>query len=93
MINWLNKSGQKIPLENYTYSAGNEPSWYEFGSDTSGFDTYMGKLLVDNNFPITSNPNPTESFDEAFATFINSSQAPDKFSTRSWLMNSPKYAT
>lgn len=99
MITWLNKNGENVPLAKYIFNNGNEPSFYEWPSDTSGFDTYMNTLLTAKGFlstpglkidgPDQSVSATTESFDEAFWDFIKGPSQPDKYSTRNWLMLGP----
>ena len=103
MIAWLNQNGENVPLKDYTYDAGNEPTWYGSPKDATTFDTYMTNLLAENNFPVPSVPKPgvpnssisntssleAQSFDQAFFNFIEGTDQPDKYSTRAWLMLGP----
>ena len=88
MIDFLNNNGEKVPLACYTYNDGKEPSSYEFSKDTS-FDKYMSGLLTSKGF---LNTESVESigFDQAFRKFIHSIDKPDHYSTRDWLMVSPR---
>jgi hypothetical protein len=104
MIAWLNENGENVPTAPYTYDAGTEPSWYEYCKDDTGFDDYMMALLIRKGFPIPNPSKPggpnsdvsnvgsldVQSFDKAFCTFIESTDQPDKYSTRDWLMLAPK---
>ena len=104
MINYLNENGQSVTKAPYVYNAKTEPTWYEYPEDDSDFDDYMEKLLIskdillpppisipggpssafDNRSPLDSKP-----FDDAFAKFMASSDQPDRWSTRGWLMKAP----
>lgn len=104
MITYLNDNGQSVTKSPYVYDAGTEPSWYEYPEDDSGFDKYMRELLQSKNildappilipggssstFPNRGSLN-TNSFDDAFAKFMASSDQPDRWSTRGWLMKAP----
>lgn len=97
MIDYLNNQGQNVPTAKYTYSAGTEPSWYEYATDDTGFNDYMTALLTKHGFltppsnlggPSVSTLDP-KSFDDAFWNFISSTEHPDRWSTRDWLMMAP----
>jgi hypothetical protein len=104
MIAWLNKVGENVPTAPYTYNAGTEPTWYEYPKDDTGFDDYMTTLLTNKGFLIPNPPKPggpnsgvsnvssldAQSFDDAFWAFIKSTDQPDKYSTRDWLMLAPQ---
>jgi hypothetical protein len=104
MISWLNKNGENVPAAPYTYNAGTEPTWYEWSKDDTGFDDYMTSLLTNKGFLIPQPSKSGEansivanvisldaqSFDDAFWAFINSTDQPDKYSTRDWLMLAPQ---
>lgn len=105
MINYLNENRQCVTKAPYVYNAGTEPTWYEYLKDNSGFDDYMKNLLISKNFPLLpptisisgglssafSNRSSLDakSFDVAFEEFMASSDQPDKWSTRGWLMKAP----
>lgn len=105
MINYLNKNNQTVTKKSYVYSAGNEPTWYEYLDDDSGFDGYIKSLLISKDFPIpdfniSNSGGPSsgvsnmsslgsESFDAAFENFMASPDQPDRWSTRDWLMMAP----
>lgn len=105
MIDYLNDNGQTVIKAPYIYNAGNEPTWYEYPKDDTGFDDYMKNLLISKNFPlsppnISNSDGPTsgvsnrcfpdsEFFDTAFEEFMANSDQPDRWSTRGWLMMAP----
>lgn len=88
MIEFLNSNGESVPLKEYTYDDPMAPSWHEFSSENIDFDGYMKKLLTKWEFPLFDNPS-SKTFDQAFQDFLVSSQHPDQWSTRGWLMQGP----
>lgn len=105
MIDYLNENGHTVIKAPSVYNAGTEPTWYEYPNDDSGFDDYMKNLLTGKNFPLlppkisnsdgpssgVSNKSSLDSkaFDAAFEKFMASSDQPDRWSTRGWLMKAP----
>ncbi|KAI9660582.1 MAG: hypothetical protein M1821_009934 [Bathelium mastoideum] len=90
MIDWLIKpeQGQTVTKTSYTYKAGEEPTMYYYSSsspDNSKFDNFMQNLLISKDF-LDQKGQPTKDFDTAFWNYINSSDAPDNYSTRSFLL-------
>ena len=91
MIATLNGVGETVTVADYIYDDPHEPVfYYDNDTDNTGFDDYMQKLLISWDFPVPGFAS-SQKFDTAFWNAIKGTKQPDKWSTRSWLMSSPKY--